>query len=61
MCIYTFAYVHILRCACAHVTKIFSVEIPQQHKRIRIKTESDACLPGHVHRQHEHKDYPPEF
>lgn len=44
-------------------SKMFSVEIPQQPKSTTTasKTEPDAGLPGHVHREHEHKDCPPEF
>lgn len=55
---YTYSDMHVLIC-----TKTLSVAIPQQPKRIRTasKTESEAHLPGHVHRQHEHKDCPPEF
>lgn len=56
ICIHANAYVLIY-------STTFSVEIPQQPKSTGTasKTEADAGLPGQVHREHEHKDCPPEF
>ena len=53
---YTYSDIDVLIC-----TYTFFA-IPKQSKKIRTALkQSDARLPGHVHRQHEHKDRPPGF